>query len=198
MISVKQAIIVEGKYDKIKLSSIVDGVIIATDGFRIFNDSEKCALIRFFAEKTGIIILTDSDVAGFKIRTHIKSFVNGDNIINVYIPDIFGKEKRKLKPSKEGKLGVEGMNSEILLASLERAGVFNEIKDTTNNIQKIDFYEDGLFGKNNSNEKRTKLIKMLNLPELLTTNSLLEVINAMMTKDEYKKIIKKLNERDGL
>ena len=110
MLKVKQAVIVEGKYDKIKLDSIIDGVIVQTNGYSIFKDKEKLALIRFYAEKTGIIILTDSDSAGFKIRNYLKGAIPDGKIINVYIPDIFGKERRKLKPSAEGKLGVEGVS----------------------------------------------------------------------------------------
>ena len=122
MINIEQAVIVEGKYDKIKLSSVINGVIICTDGFHIFKDKEKMKLIRHYAEKKGIIILTDSDAAGFKIRNYLKGSVGG-NIINVYIPDIFGKERRKAEPSKEGKLGVEGMPPETLLEILEQAGL---------------------------------------------------------------------------
>ena len=120
MIRINQAVIVEGKYDKIKLSSIIDGIIIVTNGFRIFKDTEKLELIRYYASTTGIIILTDSDSAGRKIRGYIKGAVNGGDIRNVYIPDILGKEKRKEKPSAEGKLGVEGVDADILLDALEK------------------------------------------------------------------------------
>ena len=126
MITVKQPIIVEGKYDKIKLQSVVDGLIITTDGFHIYKDKEKLGLIRAFAEKTGVIILTDSDGAGFQIRNHLKGCIKNGRIYNVYIPDIFGKEKRKDKPSKEGKLGVEGIDTDILLRAFEEAGIFSE------------------------------------------------------------------------
>lgn len=193
MISVEQAIIVEGKYDKIKLSSIVDAVIIVTDGFSLFKDKEKREMIRFFAKKKGIIILTDSDSAGFKIRNHIKSFVNEGEIINVYIPDIFGKERRKEKPSKEGKLGVEGMSSDILINAFEKAGIFKTETYDKRKITKLDLYEDGLFGTANSSEKRKILIFRLGLPELLTPNSLIDVLNALLTFDEYKKMTSELN-----
>ncbi|MDE7279384.1 MAG: toprim domain-containing protein, partial [Oscillospiraceae bacterium] len=124
MLHVKQAVIVEGKYDKIKLSSVIDGVIIPTDGFNVFKNKETLALIRYFAETTGIIILTDSDAAGFKIRSFLKGAVGGKGeILNVYVPDIFGKERRKTAPSKEGKLGVEGMEKEIILEAFRKAGI---------------------------------------------------------------------------
>ena len=126
MIKVKQAVIVEGKYDKIKLSSIIDGLIITTDGFSIFKDKEKTALIRRLAENQGIIILTDSDSAGFKIRNYIRGCTQKGKITNIYIPDIFGKEKRKAVPSKEGKLGVEGVSTDILKDAFEKAGIVSE------------------------------------------------------------------------
>ena len=124
MIKLKEAVIVEGKYDKIKLSSLVDGLIITTDGFGIFKDREKRELIKTLAKKRGIIILTDSDSAGFLIRSHIKGFVSEGEIKNVFIPDVFGKEKRKSAPSKEGKLGVEGMDRELLENALKKAAIF--------------------------------------------------------------------------
>ena len=137
MIKIDQAIIVEGKYDKIKLASIVDAVIIVTNGFGIFKDTEKLALIRYYAEKTGIIILTDSDSAGRKIRGYIKGAVSNGKITNVYIPDIFGKEKRKEKPSAEGKLGVEGIKPEILLAAFEKSGITPSENISSGGITKL-------------------------------------------------------------
>ena len=142
MIKIDEAIIVEGKYDKIKLSSIIDAVIIVTNGFGIFKDSEKLALIRYYAEKTGIIILTDSDSAGRKIRGYIKSAVKG-NIKNVYIPDIFGKEKRKRTSSAEGKLGVEGVNTKIILSAFEKAGITSSERTSPPDITKFTLYELG-------------------------------------------------------
>ena len=126
MLRVKQAVIVEGKYDKIKLSSVIDGVIIPTNGFNVFKNRETLELIRYFAETSGIIILTDSDAAGFKIRSFLKGAVGKGEILNVYVPDIFGKEKRKTVPSKEGKLGVEGMEKAVLLEAFRKAGVIAE------------------------------------------------------------------------
>lgn len=190
LINLEQAIIVEGKYDKIKLSSIIESVIIPTNGFSIFKDKEKCALIRFYAENKGIIIITDSDTAGFKIRNYIKGFVKKGSIKNVYVPDILGKEKRKLKPSKEGKLGVEGISKEILLGSFKKAGVLvEETEKKKDLITRLDLYEDGFSGSKNSSIKRKMLLEKLELPELLTTSSMLEVLNSMFCKDEYKKLV---------
>ena len=126
MIELGQVVIVEGKYDKIKLSSFIDATIITTEGFGIFKNREKKKYIRRLAEKNGIIILTDSDRAGQIIRNHIKSFVNNGKIYNVYIPQIFGKEKRKVEPSKEGTIGVEGMEKDVIIKALEKAGVFQK------------------------------------------------------------------------
>lgn len=188
MIKVKQAVIVEGKYDKIKLSSVIDGLIITTDGFSIFKDKEKLALIRQLAENQGIIILTDSDSAGFKIRNYIKGCTEKGKITNIYIPDIFGKEKRKTAPSKEGKLGVEGIPVNILKEAFEKAGINSENADKVQKqeITKIMLYDDGLIGKEGSFEKRKKLLKRLSLPERMSVNSLLEVLNSIYSLEEYK------------
>ncbi|MBQ4247912.1 MAG: toprim domain-containing protein, partial [Ruminococcus sp.] len=137
MIKINEAIIVEGKYDKIKLSSIVDAVIIITNGFGIFKDEEKLGLIRYYAQKTGIIILTDSDAAGRKIRGYIKGAVKGGKITNVYIPDVFGKEKRKTKPSAEGKLGVEGIDVDTLLEAFRKAGISASENTVRSDITKL-------------------------------------------------------------
>lgn len=188
MISLEQAIIVEGKYDKIKLSSIIDSVIIPTNGFSIFKDKEKREVIRFYAERKGIIIFTDSDTAGFKIRNYIKSFIKNANITNVYIPDIFGKEKRKISPSKEGKLGVEGVSQEIIIDAFNKAGVLlAEKSDNTEKITHMDLYEDGFSGAPHSSIKRKLLLRKYDLPELLTTKSMLEILNCMISKQDYKK-----------
>ena len=146
MIKINEAVIVEGKYDKIKLSGILDTVIIETDGFAIFKDKEKQQLIRFLSEKRGIIIMTDSDSAGFKIRSFINGITKSENIKNVYIPDVYGKEKRKTEMSKEGKLGVEGVKVQVIIDALEKAGVLCEETETTERkeITKLDLYEDGL------------------------------------------------------
>ena len=198
MIKTDRAVIVEGKYDKIKLSSILDAVIIETDGFGLFKDKEKQSLIRKLAETRGILILTDSDSAGFKIRAFIKNIAPKGNIINAYIPDIFGKEKRKTEPSKEGKLGVEGISPEILCEVLEKAGVFCEksTPKTDRQITKLDLYEDGFSGGDNSAQKRAELLKKLDLPERLSSNALVEIINALLSFEEYKQAVKELESND--
>ena len=197
MIKIEQAIIVEGKYDKIKLSSIVNAVIIVTNGFGIFKDEEKLELIRYYARKTGIIILTDSDSAGFQIRNHIKGAVKNVKIYNVYIPDIMGKEKRKVKPSAEGKLGVEGVEKKIILKAFENAGITaSESSDNSiPEMTKTDLYMLGLSGGNNSSILRKKLLAYLKLPSLLSANSMLEVLNTMMSYDELKEIMDKIQSR---
>lgn len=196
MINIEQAIIVEGKYDKIKLSSFINGVIIVTNGFSIFKDAEKRELIRHYAKTTGIIILTDSDSAGFKIRNYIKGFIPEGKITNAYIPDIIGKEKRKIKPSKEEKIGVEGISVEIIADALKKSGViFSEKDRTKDGITKMNLYDDGFIGGQNSSEKRKLLLKQLELPELLTTSSMLEVLNSIMTKDDYDNIIAELKKK---
>lgn len=188
MIKIKEAVIVEGKYDKIKLSAIIDTVIIETDGFAVFKDKEKQKLIRFLAEKRGIVIMTDSDSAGFKIRNFINGITKSENIKNVYIPDIYGKEKRKTEVSKEGKLGVEGMTPQVIMSSLEKAGVlcFSNDKKQGREITHTDFFEDGISGGENSSAIRKALAKQLELPEKISSSSLLKIINVYMTYDEYK------------
>lgn len=198
MIKVREAIIVEGKYDKINLSSFIDAVIIPTNGFRIFKDKEKINMLRKVSEKNGILILTDSDSAGFIIRNYIKNIVPKEQIKQAYIPDVYGKEKRKNQFSKEGKLGVEGINREIIIESIKRAGAIIENIDINislnkqnkdKKISKMDFFEDGLSGGPTSKEKRKVLINHLDFPEYLSTNALLDVINSILSYDEYKSII---------
>lgn len=193
MIKIKQAIVVEGKYDKIKLSSIFDATIIQTNGFQIFKEKETLNLLRILSEKTGLIILTDSDTAGFQIRRYIGGATQKQNIINVYIPDVFGKEKRKAKASAQGKIGVEGIEKEFIIQAFEKAGVlYQENSVLRKQITKIDFFEDGLTGAQNSTKKRAELLKKLNLPELLSTNAMLSILNTLIDYDEYKKIIENL------
>lgn len=191
MIKIDKVVIVEGKYDKIKLSSVLDAVIIETDGFGIFNNKEKQALIRKLAETKGILILTDSDSAGFTIRSFIRGIVPAEQITHAYIPDIFGKEKRKTEPSKEGKLGVEGVSTQIIVEALQKAGVLcEETKEIERHkITKLDFYEDGLTGRDNSEQLRAKLLKHLGLPARLTTNALIQVLNTYLTFEDYKKAV---------
>ena len=192
MIKIKEAVVVEGKYDKIKLSGILDTVIIETDGFGIFKDKEKQKLIRFLAEKRGIIIMTDSDSAGFKIRSFIQNITKCENVKNVFIPDIYGKEKRKTEFSKEGKLGVEGIESQIILASLEKACVLcsEDSKKEGREITHTDFFEDGISGGENSSQIRKALARELDLPEHISSSALLKIINSYMTYEEYKEAVK--------
>lgn len=184
-IKLTEAVIVEGKYDKIKLSNILDAFIIETNGFAIFKDKSKLSFIKKLAKERGIIILTDSDHAGFMIRNYISSGVPKEQIKNVYIPDVFGREKRKDTPSKEGKLGVEGMTKEVILASLEKAGVSSTSSVCDNPITTVDFYDLGLTGGANSKAKRKAVCKALDLPEFLSTSSFISCINNFMTKEEF-------------
>ena len=187
MIRIEPAVIVEGRYDKIKLSSVLDTLIIETNGFSIFKDTEKQALIRRLAEKRGILILTDSDAAGFKIRAFLGGSVPQDRVRHAYIPDLFGKERRKDAPSKEGKLGVEGMPTEVILSSLEKAGVLAETRDApSRQITSADLYADGFSGRDNSKALRRRLLQYFALPERLSKNALLDVLNTFATYDEYK------------
>ncbi len=197
MITIKQAVIVEGKYDKIKLSSILNAVIITTNGYGIFKDKEKLELIRYYAATTGIIILTDSDSAGLKIRNYIKGAVRGGSVKNIFIPDIFGKEKRKVKPSAEGKLGVEGISKDILLEAFEKAGVLSDENAFAGDITKLTLYELGLSGGSNSRELRERLQISLGLPRLMSSASLTEVLNTMMSADELKDKVNKLKENEN-
>ena len=191
MHSVREVIVVEGRYDKNTLSQVVDAVIIETSGFGIFNDAEKRKLLQMMAEARGLIVLTDSDGAGFVIRNYIKGCVDPKLVKHAYIPDIYGKERRKSAPSREGKLGVEGMKPQVLLDALIRAGVTfddEENKKTAPRISKADMYARGLSGREGSAEKRARLIKQLGLPERLTADGLLDVLNATMSREEFLSI----------
>lgn len=175
---------------------MIDGLIICTDGFRIYKDKEKMALIRHYANTSGIIILTDSDTAGFRIRRYIKGAVGGGKITNVYIPDIFGKERRKSEPSKEGKLGVEGMDTDIIIKAFEQAGLITENSSRADipddPITSLDMYELGLSGGENSSEKRKLVLKAYGLPELLTSKSMTEILNTMTSRTEFYQKCEKL------
>lgn len=191
MLKIKQAIIVEGKYDKIRLSNLVDAVIIPTNGFAVYKDKETAALIKMLAKKTGIIILTDSDSAGFRIRSRLRSITHGCEVINVYIPDIMGKERRKIKPSAEGKLGVEGVGDEILLEAFRKAGVFAEERSEQRDpITKADLFDLGFTGGDNSASRRAELQRRLELPERLSANMLLEILNVMYSREEFLSSVK--------
>ena len=177
----------------IKLSGIIDAPIIQTDGFGIFKDKELQRLIRMLAEKRGILVLTDSDSAGFKIRSFIGSTVDKKYIKNAYIPDIFGKERRKTEPSKEGKLGVEGVSEEVIMQALANAGVLCENSEAPERpITKLDLYEFGFTGGENSAEKRAALLSYYALPSRLTTNALITVLNCITTYDVFVKDVEEI------
>lgn len=190
MTRVSEVIVVEGRYDKNTLSQIVDATIIETGGFGIFNDREKLSLLRRIAEERGIIVLTDSDGAGFVIRNHIKSAIDPALVKHAYIPDIPGRERRKTSASKAGLLGVEGMTPEIILDSLRRAGATldDESAAARSAITKADMLELGLAGAG-STERREKLKKSLSLPEKLSNNALLDVLNAITTPEQLKQLL---------
>ena len=188
MHSVREVIVVEGRYDKNTLSQVVDAVIIETSGFGIFNDAEKRKLLHTMAEARGLIVLTDSDGAGFVIRNYIKGCVDPKLVKHAFIPDVYGKERRKSAPSREGKLGVEGMEPQVLLDALIRAGATfddEENKKSATRISKADMYARGLSGREGSAEKRKQLIRQLGLPERLTADGLLDVLNATMSREEF-------------
>ena len=185
---IKEVIVVEGRYDKNTLSQVVDAVIIETGGFGIFNDREKRELLKRLAEARGLILMTDSDGAGFLIRNHLKGCIDQSRIKNAYIPDIYGKERRKAKGSREGKLGVEGMRPEVILEALKRAGATFEgesIRQQDKRISKADLYKKGLSGGPDSAAKRRRLTSQLHLPERLTADGLLDVLNAIMSREEF-------------
>lgn len=184
-IKLSEAVIVEGKYDKIKLSNILDAFIIETNGFAVFKDKTKLSFIKKLAKERGIIILTDSDHAGFMIRNYISSGVPKEQIKNVYIPDVFGKEKRKNAPSKEGKLGVEGMTKEVIVEALSKAGITSSKSVCSDPVTTVDFYDLGLTGGAGSKAKRKALCKALDLPEFLSTSSFISCINNFMTKEDF-------------
>jgi len=192
MIKVNEVIVVEGRYDKNTLSQIIDGTIIETEGFGIFSDKEKLTLFRRLAQTRGLVVLTDSDGAGFVIRNYLKGAIDPQYVKHAYIPDILGKEKRKSAPSKEGKLGVEGMSREVIVAALANAGVCIEETEGgkgSDPITKTDLYEAGLSGVRGSAEKRKKLLKQLELPAKLSPNAMLDVLNVLMTREGFLELI---------
>lgn len=195
MLKIREAIVVEGRYDKNTLSQVVDAPIFETAGFGIFKDKAQLELLRKVAQKRGLIVFTDSDGAGFVIRNHIKSVIDGKYLKHAYIPDMPGKEKRKDKPGKEGKLGVEGMTPEVIADCLRKAGATIEGEVATpkaDALTKMDMFCMGLSGGPESKTKRQKLIKMLDLPEHLSANALLQVLNLLHTKDEIIMILQEL------
>ncbi len=192
MVKIKEAIVVEGRYDKNTLSQIVDTTILETAGFGIFKDKQRMALLRRVAQKRGLIVFTDSDGAGFVIRNHIKSAIPAQYLKHAYIPDILGKEKRKAAPGKEGKLGVEGMTREVILQALKNAGATMEDGQSkpADVITKQDLMELGLSGGPDAASNRKKLLKVLNLPEHMSANAMLQALNLLYTREELEKIVK--------
>ncbi len=196
MIKIKEAIIVEGRYDKIKLSSIVDAPIIETNGFRVFSDKEKQNLIRKIADIRGILVLTDSDGAGFVIRNFLKGTVDSSKIKHCYIPQIEGKEKRKAQKGKEGLLGVEGISDEIILNAIRSSGatvVGQEVNTVKREITKADLFALGLTGTQNAEKKRQKLFNYLDLPSYLSVNAFLSAINCLYSIEELRENLRILN-----
>lgn len=191
MIKIKEAILVEGRYDKNTISQIVDTAIFECSGFGIFKNKEQMDLLRRVAQKRGLIVFTDSDGAGFVIRNHIKSAIDNAYLKHAYIPDVYGKERRKVAPGKEGKIGVEGMTKDVLLEALRRAGATFEGETifVSNGITKQDMMELGLSGGVDSAEKRRQLLQKLGLPERMSANALLQAINVLYTKEEFVKIV---------
>ncbi len=189
MIKIDEAVIVEGRYDKIKLSNILDALIIETNGFGIYKDKARLAFIRKLADERGLILITDSDRAGFQIRNYISAGIPKERIKHIYIPDIYGKEKRKKESSKEGKLGVEGISDEILEKLFRDLQIKTKRVSADNRITNYDLFAAGLSGRENAAEKRKKLLKALDLPEFLSTNSLLSYLNSSMSKEEFENYI---------
>ena len=194
MVKIKEAILVEGRYDKNTLSQIVDAPILETSGFGIFKDKQRLSLLRRIAQTRGLIVFTDSDGAGFVIRNHIKSAIPGKYLKHAYIPDIYGKEKRKAAPGKEGKLGVEGMTRETILESLRRAGATMEGEKVppVRQITKQDLMELGLSGTPEASANRLKLLKHLHLPERMSPNAMLQALNLLYNLEELREIIRTL------
>lgn len=189
-LKVSQIVVVEGKYDAIKLDSIIDGLIIPVNGFSVFSDDEKKALIKELGKKNGIILVTDSDTAGFKIRNYIKNICRDSKITHVYIPPVVGKESRKQTPSKEGLLGVEGIDKDTLIKCFKDAGITDDEKhNKTSNMTYTDLFELGLSGTQNSSKNREKLAFYLKIPTKLSKKSLLEVLNRMCTKEQIEDIL---------
>ena len=191
MTRIREAILVEGRYDVNTVRQVVDTVVLESGGFRIFNNKDQLKLLRRIAETRGLIVLTDSDGAGFVIRNYLRGAIDPSQVKHAYIPDIAGKERRKRTASKEGKLGVEGMCPDVLLEALRRAGATIEGEETMAagaRITKADLYAAGLTGGADSRAARQRLLAQLDLPEHLSTNALLEVLNALMTREEFQKL----------
>ena len=199
MVKIKEAIVVEGRYDKNTLSQVVDATILETQGFGLFKDKQQLALLRRVAQKRGLIVFTDSDGAGFVIRNHIKSAIDGKYLKHAYIPDIPGKERRKASPGKEGKLGVEGMTPQIILEALRRAGATIEGENAhgSRNITKQDLMALGLSGGPNSSMLRLALLKKLDMPEHMSANAMLQALNLLYTLEELESLVAALEKENG-
>ncbi len=193
---IREVIVVEGRYDKNTLSQAVDATIVTLGGFGVFNDGEKLAFLRRLAERQGLIVLTDSDGAGFVIRNYLKGALPKDRVKQAYIPDIRGRERRKRRPGKEGKLGVEGMPPQVLLEALRRAGAtfLDETEEACPKeaITKADLCDLGLSGGHNSAARRQALLRALNLPEHLTANAMLEALNLLYEREELEAILQEI------
>jgi len=188
VVKIKEAIVVEGRYDKNTLSQILDATILETSGFGIFKDKQQMKLLRQVAEKRGLIVFTDADGAGFVIRNHIKSAIPGKYLKHAYTPDIFGKERRKATAGKEGKLGVEGMRPEVILDALAKAGATIEGQTSVRSvgeITKMDLVELGLSGGQGSDLRRKALLKKLDLPERMSPNAMLQALNLLYRREEF-------------
>lgn len=200
MIRICEAILVEGRYDANAVHQVVDAIVLETGGFRIFNDKDQLRLLRRIAATRGLILLTDSDGAGFVIRNYLKGALPAGSIKQAYIPDIQGKERRKRHSSKEGKLGVEGMRPDVILQALRRAGATIEQEGSASIsndvITKADFYEWGLSGRTDSAKRRAAVLHALNLPAHMTANALLEFINAVGTRADIEQIIQQISAGD--
>ena len=184
---VREVIVVEGRYDRNTLLQAVDAAVVEVGGFALFNDREKAAYLRRLAEARGVILLTDPDGAGFVLRSHLKGLLPPDRVKQAYVPDVYGKEKRKRRPGKEGKLGVEGMTPEILLEALRRCGATFEGEDAPRcsaGITKADLLDKGLIGPGSA-ERRATLQRELGLPARLTANGLLEALDLLLTREEF-------------
>jgi ribonuclease M5 len=194
MISVKEAIVVEGRYDRIKLKAIVDTPIIDTGGFRVFKDKEKQNLLRKISGERGLLILTDSDSAGFVIRNFLKGIVPEKELKHAYIPQLKGKEKRKAQKSREGLLGVEGVTDEVIIEAIRKSGatVLGEEEKPHGSITKADLFTLGLTGSENASQNRQRLLKKLNMPSYLSTNAMLTALNCLYSLEELKSIVNSL------
>ncbi len=197
MLKLKEAIVVEGRYDKNTLSQLVDTLILTTEGFQVFRRRDRSELLRRVAQRRGLIVLTDSDGAGFLIRNHLKGILPPSQVKHCYIPDVYGKERRKRAPGKEGKLGVEGMTPEVLEAALRRCGATilgEEPKAAAGDITPADLYQAGLSGQEGSARRRAAFLRAQDLPEHLSAKGLLQVLNTLMTKEEFYQAVRSLPE----